>query len=116
VIEAVGARLSEPQRQRLHTAVAEAAMNAMEHGNHYREELVIGVEVRDTGSGVAVSISDQGGSADLPAAAEPDLVAKLAGDESPRGWGLFLIREMVDEMTTRADGDRHVVELVLNEE
>jgi len=116
VVEAVGSRLSEPKRRRLHTAVAEAAMNAMEHGNHYREELDIGVEVRDTGSGIAVSISDEGGNASLPKVVEPDLVAKLAGAESPRGWGLFLIREMVDEMTTRADGDRHVVELVLHEE
>ncbi len=116
VIEAVGARLSEPQRKRLHTAVAEGAMNAMEHGNRYREELDIGVEVYDTGSGVTVSISDEGGSPGLPEVTEPDLAAKLAGEESPRGWGLFLIREMVDEMTTQVDGNRHVVELVLHEE
>ncbi len=116
VIEAVGARLSEPRRQRLHTAVAEAAMNAMEHGNRYREDLDVGVEVCDTGAGVAVSISDHGDSVGIPEVSTPDLAAKLAGEESPRGWGLFLIREMVDEMTARVDGNRHVIELVMHQE
>lgn len=91
-------------------------MNAMEHGNRYREELAVGVEVCDTGSGVAVSISDHGDRVVIPDVATPDLAAKLAGEESPRGWGLFLIRQMVDEMTSRADGDRHVIELVMHQE
>ena len=33
---------------------------------------------------------------------------------SPRGWGLFLIQNMVDEMNVSANSDHHVIELVLN--
>jgi hypothetical protein len=29
----------------------------------------------------------------------------------PRGWGLFLIQNMVDELTTSNDGGEHTVEL-----
>jgi anti-sigma regulatory factor (Ser/Thr protein kinase) len=35
----------------------------------------------------------------------PDLDAKLEGRQKPRGWGLFLIRHMVDAMdVSTADG------------
>ena len=44
----------------------------------------------------------------------PDLDAKLAGMQSPRGWGLFLIRNMVDELHTTTDEVHHTVELVMH--
>ena len=44
----------------------------------------------------------------------PDLDAKLAGDQSPRGWGLFLIKNMVDEMNVYQDESHHTIELVMN--
>jgi anti-sigma regulatory factor (Ser/Thr protein kinase) len=44
----------------------------------------------------------------------PDLDAKLAGFQSPRGWGLFLMRELVDEVRTRDSAGGHTVELVLH--
>ncbi|MBK6434003.1 hypothetical protein [Candidatus Amarolinea dominans] len=44
----------------------------------------------------------------------PDLEAKLAGLQSPRGWGLFLIRSMVDDMRVTEDGVHHTVELIMN--
>jgi hypothetical protein len=41
----------------------------------------------------------------VPDATAPDLEAKLAGLQKPRGWGLFLIRHMVDGMeVSQADG------------
>ena len=44
----------------------------------------------------------------------PDLDAKLAGLQSPRGWGLFLMRELVDEVRTRDSAGGHTVELVVH--
>ena len=43
-----------------------------------------------------------------------DLTAKLAGQQSPRGWGLFLIQNMVDEMHVTTDDVHHTVELVIH--
>ncbi len=99
---------------RLKTAVAEATMNAMEHGNHYRPDLDVHIEVAVSPSAVRVRITDQGGSRQIPQTTAPDIDAKLAGLQSPRGWGLFLIRNMVDEMYTTADDEHHTVELVMN--
>jgi serine/threonine-protein kinase RsbW len=43
----------------------------------------------------------------------PDLEAKLKGARSPRGWGLFLIKNMVDEMHITSDAVHHTIELVV---
>ena len=46
----------------------------------------------------------------VPDAEMPDLDAKLEGRQKPRGWGLFLIRHMVDGMgrlRRPADRDAH---------
>jgi anti-sigma regulatory factor (Ser/Thr protein kinase) len=44
----------------------------------------------------------------------PDLDAKLAGLQTPRGWGLFLIKNMVDELHTSTDEQHHIIELVMH--
>jgi len=109
-----GAGLPETRRQRLETAVAEATMNAMEHGNHYRADLPVHIRVLRSPQRMTVRITDHGGGAEIPLAETPDLDAKLAGLQSPRGWGLFLIKNMVDEMNISSDQEHHVIELVLN--
>ena len=104
--------------ERLKTAVAEATMNAIEHGNGNRAEVPVEVEVTQDGDAIVVAISDQGGQGDqatvpAPSPEEPDLVRKLDGDQSPRGWGLFLIRNMVDAMEVTTNGQRHTIWLTM---
>ena len=70
--------------ERLKTAVAEAAMNAIEHGNGGNAELPVGVHVESTSTAVTVRITDQGGATPIPAAEAPDIEAKLAGKQKPR--------------------------------
>jgi serine phosphatase RsbU (regulator of sigma subunit)/anti-sigma regulatory factor (Ser/Thr protein kinase) len=102
--------------ERLKTAVAEAAMNAIEHGNENRPELAVEVRLLASDTAIRVLIVDQGGDKVMPDARTPDIEAKLAGLESPRGWGLFLIKNMVDDVSTSSDGERHTIELVLHTE
>jgi len=101
--------------ERLKTAVAEATMNAMEHGNKYRSEVPVEVEVLVVDQDLKVRITDRGsGPPPQEAGDEPDLVAKLEGMQTPRGWGLFLINSMVDEMSITGDDGHHTVELVVH--
>jgi anti-sigma regulatory factor (Ser/Thr protein kinase) len=74
-------------------------MNAMEHGNKYQADKPVRIAVTADATELVVRITDQGGGAPAAAAVMPDLDAKLAGEQSPRGWGLFLIEAMVDELT-----------------
>jgi anti-sigma regulatory factor (Ser/Thr protein kinase) len=110
-----GLELPLAQLERLKTAVGEATMNAIEHGNQNRAEVPVVVRVLATETNLAVQIRDQGGSRAIPSNPQtPDLEAKLAGLQSPRGWGLFLIKNMVDEMHVASDDRHHTVELVVN--
>jgi len=125
--------LSEARLEKLKTAVAEATMNAIEHGNGNHAEIPVEVEVSQDGDEIIVAISDQGGDAKAsdgkasdPEASdaeegdaradspeEPDLLKKLEGVQSPRGWGLFLIRNMVDAMDITTNGQRHTIWLTM---
>jgi anti-sigma regulatory factor (Ser/Thr protein kinase) len=115
VAEAVaGEGLSPGRLERLKTAVAETAMNAIEHGNRNQPEVPVDVEVTVADGDIVVTITDQGGAPEgAGPRAEPDLAAKLAGEQDPRGWGLFLVRHMVDEMNVMTEGTRHTVRLVM---
>jgi anti-sigma regulatory factor (Ser/Thr protein kinase) len=105
--------LPATRMEKLKTAVAEATMNAMEHGNKYRAEIPVQIEVMTIDDALAVRITDRGGGQPIPEAEQPDLEAKLAGKQSPRGWGLFLIENMVDEMNVLTDDVHHTVELIM---
>jgi serine phosphatase RsbU (regulator of sigma subunit)/anti-sigma regulatory factor (Ser/Thr protein kinase) len=115
VAEAIVAMDLPPARlERLKTAVAEATMNAMEHGNGYRPEVPVTIKVLASDAALSVRITDRGGGRPIPEAEVPDLDAKLAGEQSPRGWGLFLIKNMVDDVHVTSDDTHHTVELVLD--
>jgi serine phosphatase RsbU (regulator of sigma subunit)/anti-sigma regulatory factor (Ser/Thr protein kinase) len=100
--------------ERLKTAVAEATMNAMEHGNKYQLDVPVTIEVRASAEELIVRVTDRGGGQPIPDATTPDLEAKLASQQTPRGWGLFLIENMVDELNITSDAVHHTMELVMH--
>ncbi len=102
------------QLEHLKTAVAEATMNAMEHGNHYQPDIPVIIQVQASATALMVRISDQGEGSALIEAETPDLEAKLAELQTPRGWGLFLIKNLVDEMYVINDESHHTIELIIN--
>jgi serine phosphatase RsbU (regulator of sigma subunit)/anti-sigma regulatory factor (Ser/Thr protein kinase) len=115
VVEAVAPLGLEPRRlDQLRTAVSEAAMNAIEHGNQGRADLSVEIDVVAAGGVLTVRITDHGLGGPVGEAETPDLEAKLEGLQKPRGWGLFLIENMVDELRVTDAEDRHTVELVVN--
>jgi serine phosphatase RsbU (regulator of sigma subunit)/anti-sigma regulatory factor (Ser/Thr protein kinase) len=108
-----GTGMDAARLDRLKTAVAEATMNAMEHGNEYRADRPVSIRVLGSADSVRVQVSDLGGVVELPEPEVPDLEAKLAGRQKPRGWGLFLIEQMVDEARVTGDEGRRTLELVV---
>jgi anti-sigma regulatory factor (Ser/Thr protein kinase) len=98
--------------ERLKTAVTEATLNAIEHGNRNRPELPVNIRLLVSEKALAVQITDQGHEP-IPSLPEPDVASKVAGQEPTRGWGLFLIERMVDDLQITADEAHHTVELFL---
>ncbi len=106
--------LSPSRAASLETAVGEATMNAIEHGNQGIAELLVEIRVWVAHRALVIRVTDQGRGEPLPAEVEaPDLAAKLRGEQSPRGWGLFLIRNLVDDLRVCSSPDHHIVELVM---
>jgi serine phosphatase RsbU (regulator of sigma subunit)/anti-sigma regulatory factor (Ser/Thr protein kinase) len=106
--------LSTARLERLKTAVSEATMNAIEYGSQGRADVPVDVEVEATPEAVVVRITDRALSGAVPDDAEtPDIDLKLAGAQKPRGWGLFLIKKMVDSMDVTSDGSTQTVTLTM---
>lgn len=105
-----------PERiEDLKTAVAEACINAMEHGNkndpsarvvitmHYNDH-IFSVSVMDQGKGMANSNESY---------EEPDIELKIQQLQTPRGLGIFLIKQLVDEVEFNQTTDEgHMVRMV----
>jgi anti-sigma regulatory factor (Ser/Thr protein kinase) len=105
----------QPDRvERLKTAVSEAAMNAIEYGSQNDPTIPVDIAVDLDGDDLVVRITDRGLSGPIGATEEPDLERKLAGDQKPRGWGLFLIKHMVDAMEVTPHGSGQTVTLTLH--
>ena len=80
----------------LKTAIAEACINAIEHGNRLNEKLSVGVVLSAGTDQLEIKVMDDGkGMKQQPT--KPDIDKKMHGEEDPRGMGMFLIQALVDE-------------------
>jgi serine/threonine-protein kinase RsbW len=104
----------EDRIEDLKTAVAEACINAIEHGNRLNEKLSVGVVLQAGADSLEVKVIDDGvGITTKPA--KPDIDRKMHGEEDARGMGMFLIQALVDEAewVTGRDGKSSYVRLVI---
>ena len=109
-----GLELGTRRLERLKTAVGEATMNAIEHGNENVAEVPVAIRVLHSPGRLRVQVTDRSDAGELAPAEVPDLEAKLAGLQRPRGWGLFLIESMVDETRVSSGAGGHTLELILH--
>jgi serine/threonine-protein kinase RsbW len=90
-------------------AIVEACLNAMEHGGGR-------VSVRLTGEGdghhprLLIEVEDHGDGFD-PATAPQNTASRVLGCASKRGWGLTLIRELMDEVQIQSQPGRTLVRM-----
>jgi serine/threonine-protein kinase RsbW len=92
----------EERIEDLKTAVAEACINAIEHGNRLNEKLSVGVVLSAGADALEVKVMDDGKGMNrqpgkLDKLNKPDIDRKMRGEEVPRGLGMFLIQALVDE-------------------
>lgn len=80
------------------TAVSEACINAMEHGNLHDVTTKIYVVMTVDEDRLAIDVADEGRSGVAPVeVVAPDIEAQIDGLEAPGGMGLFVIKALVDE-------------------
>jgi serine/threonine-protein kinase RsbW len=88
---------SQDRIDNLKTAVAEACINAMEHGNKLDSSIPVGVILSMNPGELEIKVLDDGNGMTTPPP-NPDIDRKMSGDQDPRGMGMFLIRALVDEV------------------
>ena len=81
----------------LKTIVAEAAINAMQHGNKKRPDARVVISMTVKNNSIQITVMDQGEgfSAFLP---DPDIDRIVNEQDPPVGFGTFLIRQLSDQV------------------
>jgi serine/threonine-protein kinase RsbW len=100
----------------LKTAVNEAISNAIEHGNSFSADERVQVVLAPTETRLEVNVRDHS-SKPFPRKVEaselPSIDDQVAGLSPVRGWGIFLIRALVDESEFISTMEGNVVKLVM---
>lgn len=103
-----------PERiEDLKTVVSEACLNAMEHGNKEDPNTRVTVKMNFKDNSITVFVKDEGtGVQKFPG--DPDIRKKIEKLEPPRGLGIFLIKELADQVEfNQMTKNGHVVRMVI---
>jgi serine/threonine-protein kinase RsbW len=97
----------------LKTAVSEACLNAMQHGNKRRSDARVVVTMFLSDKDFSVSVKDEGdGIENIPQ--DIDIKRKVENLEPPNGMGIFLIQQLVDQVEfNEMTHSGHVVKMIL---
>lgn len=96
----------------LKTAVAEACINAIEHGNKFNQDTEIGVIFTANTVSLKIAVHDQG-----PGINPENIPIKRAdhkGMPTQRGHGIYLMKELVNEFSFSAkEGEGNNVTMII---
>ena len=93
----------------LKTAVGEAVINAIEHGNQLDVETKVLVVLTVAEQSLALNVVDQG--------TKPIPTLPATGnvpENYPRGWGMFLIKNLMDEVEVLSKPGRNEIRMVIH--
>ena len=96
----------------LKTAVAEACMNAIEHGNKLDASMKVGISLTVDKGRLQIAVQDEG--AGIGQVATPNIDSQIEGKTDPRGWGIFLIKNLVDEVSFESTPEGNVVKMIIH--
>jgi serine/threonine-protein kinase RsbW len=103
-----------PERiEDLKTIVAEAAINAMQHGNKGRSDAQVTIATSFMENALQISVIDEGDGIKeiLP---KPNIERIIEELDPPTGFGVFLIQELADEVEFNVDSDKgHCLKMVV---
>ncbi len=84
------------------TSVGEACLNAIEHTLASGSTETVLVRFLRDEAGITITVVNRG-KPFSPVEGKPDLREKMEGRSRPRGWGIYLIRELSDELEIAHD-------------
>ncbi len=88
----------------LKTAVSEACLNAMEHGNKMNTSTKVDVYLSINRKKLKVAVGDNGKGIKKEIET-PNIDEKIEGKGNTRGWGLFIIKNLIEDVTYESKSD-----------
>ena len=104
---------SDERIEDLKTMVAEATINAIQHGNKDRPDAKVAMSMNLKDGALHIAVADSGGGIkDLPP--KPDIGRIIEKLDPPTGFGTFLIKQLADEVefNEMTDGG-HMVKMAI---
>jgi len=110
-VETLGSALGMDQThvEAASVAMVEACLNAMEHGGGPVTIRLRG-DNHDSRSCLIIEVEDEGGGFD-PTVAPENSASRVLGCASKRGWGLTLIRELMDDVQIQSTPGKTLVSM-----
>jgi len=105
--------LSEEKSGEISMAIIEACINAFEHSES-KEEIFIHFIISD--ESLTVKVIDQGVGFDASEIEIPDIENKLKSNQRKRGWGIMLIKELMDHVDFVSDSSGTTLTMVKNKD
>ena len=102
-------QLSEEKGGEITLALIEACINAFEHSSA-EDEIYIHFIICD--DNLTIKVIDKGAGFDSDSVETPSIEQKLASDERKRGWGIMLIKELMDSVSFESDHTGTTVTMV----
>ena len=110
-VETIGSALgmNQTRNEAASVAMVEACLNAMEHGGG---QMVVrmSIDEADESPRLIIEVEDQGNGFD-PEESPRHSATRVHGCTSKRGWGLTLIRELMDEVQIRSNPGQTLVRM-----
>lgn len=103
--------LSEQKAAELSMALIEATINAFEHAKSDKDVFVHFIM---NGDKLIVKVIDQGSGFEEADVALPDIDQKVDNESNKRGWGISLIKELVDVVQFDSNQNGTTVTMVKN--
>ena len=102
--------------RKIRAAVCESCTNAIEHGNKNDPDKEVLIVFRIEQTKLQINVTDQGGGFDIQKVATPSADDMIKNPElSKRGWGLFLIKNLMNEVRVQPhEGGGNMMTLVLH--
>ena len=96
-------------------ALREACNNAIEHGNKLDKNKEVHVSFFIKADRLEVDVLDEGEGFDPSELEPPDIKKKRAGDQTKRGWGVHVMKGLVDEFKQVNKDNGALLKLVINQ-
>jgi serine/threonine-protein kinase RsbW len=106
-------RLPEEKSAEISMALIEACINAFEH-SETKEDIYIHFIISD--ENLTIKVIDRGVGFDASSIELPNIDQKLKPDERKRGWGLMLIKELMDKVDYESDNTGTTLTMTKNKD